>query len=434
MTFRPELIDELLKEYQNPEDLMGEGGILKQLTKALVERCLTAEIDTHLQSSHSDREKKNRRNGHSKKTIKGEFGEVEISVPRDCAPRSGKANRQGEFEPVIVKKGQTRFNGFDDKILSLYARGMTTRDIQEQLQDLYGVEVSHALISNVTEAVEAERKAWQNRILDEIYPIVFLDALVVKVRHEGRVINKAVHLALGVNLEGKKELLGIWMTQNESSKFWLSVMTELQNRGVKDIFIACVDGLTGFPDAIEAVFPRTRVQLCIVHLIRNSLRYVSWKDRKAIGSATARSAIAHDLKTVYGAATESEAEQALVDFDGEARCFASSLCNRRVGERWDKQYPTISKSWLNHWERVIPFFAFPHDIRRAIYTTNAIESINMSLRKVLRNHRSFPTDESVMKVIFLAVNNLSKKWTMPIRNWKSALNRFAIEFEGRFPL
>ena len=400
MTFRPELIDELLKEYQNPEDLMGEEGILKQLTKALVERCLTAEIDTHLQSSHSDREKKNRRNGHSKKTIKGEFGEVEISVPRD---------RIGEFEPVIVKKGQTRFNGFDDKILSLYARGMTTRDIQEQLQELYGVEVSHALISNVTEAVESERKAWQNRTLDEIYPIVFLDALVVKVRNEGRVINKAVHLALGVNLEGKKELLGIWMSENESSKFWLQVMTELQNRGVKDIFIACVDGLTGFPDAIEAVFPKTRVQLCIVHLIRNSLKYVSYKDRKAVAA---------DLKKVYSSTTESEAEQALVEF----------------GEIWDKQYPTIAKSWLNHWERVIPFFAFPHDIRKAIYTTNAIESMNMTLRKVLRNHRSFPTDESVMKVIFLAINNISKKWTMPIRNWKSALNRFAIEFEGRFPL
>ena len=403
MTFRPELIEELLKDYQNPEDLMGEGGILKQLTKALVEKCLTAEIDTHLQENQSDRKQgttKNRRNGHSKKTIKGEFGEVEISVPRD---------RDSSFEPVIVKKGQSRFNGFDDKILSLYARGMTTRDIQEQLKDLYGVEVSHALISNVTEAVETERKTWQNRTLDEIYPIVFLDALVVKVRHEGRVINKAVHLALGVNLNGKKELLGIWMTHSESSKFWLNVMTELQNRGVKDIFIACVDGLTGFPDAIEAVFPQTRVQLCIVHLIRNSLKYVSYKDRKAVAA---------DLKKVYGSATESEAEQALVEF----------------GEIWDKQYPTIAKSWLNHWERVIPFFAFPGDIRKAIYTTNAIESMNMTLRKVLRNHRSFPTDESVMKVIFLAINNISKKWTMPIRNWKSALNRFAIEFEGRFPL
>lgn len=399
MTFRPELLDELLKEYKNPEDLMGEGGILKELTKALVERCLNAELDTQLQEKEEDRPK-NRRNGHSKKKIKGEFGEAEISVPRD---------RNGEFEPIIVKKGQKRFNGFDDKILSLYARGMTTRDIQEQLKDLYGVEVSHGLISNVTEAVESERRAWQNRILDEIYPIVFLDALVVKVRHEGRVINKAVHLALGVNLEGKKELLGIWMTTNESSKFWLSVMTELQNRGVKDIFIACCDGLTGFPEAIETVFPKTRVQLCIVHMVRNSLRYVSYKDRKAVAA---------DLKKVYGANTESEAEQALVEF----------------GELWDKQYPTISKSWLNHWQQVIPFFAFPHDIRKAIYTTNAIESMNMTLRKVLKNHRSFPTDESVMKVIFLALNNISKKWTMPIRNWKGALNRFAIEFEGRFPL
>ena len=403
MTFRPELIDELLKDYKNPEDLMGEGGIFKQLTKALIERCLTAELDTHLEEEKQEAEPttpKNRRNGHSKKTIKGEFGKAEIAVPRD---------RNGEFEPIIVQKGQTRFNGFDDKILSLYARGMTTRDIQDQLQDLYGVEVSHALISNVTEAVEAERKAWQNRSLDAVYPIVFLDALMVKVRHEGRVINKAVHLALGVNLEGKKELLGIWMTQNESSKFWLSVVTELHNRGVKDIFIACVDGLTGFPEAIEAVFPQTRVQLCIVHLVRNSLSYVSYKDRKAVAA---------DLKLVYAAATESEAEQALVDF----------------AERWDKQYPTISKSWLNHWQRVIPFFAFPADIRKAIYTTNAIESMNMTLRKVLRNHRSFPSDESVMKVIYLAIQNISKKWTMPIRDWKAALNRFAIEFDERFPL
>lgn len=403
MTFRPELIDELLKEYRNPEDLMGEGGIFKQLTKALVERCLTAELDTHLEQEPlqaAPTSPKNRRNGHSKKTIKGEFGAAEISIPRD---------RHGEFEPILIAKGQTRFNGFDDKILSLYARGMTTRDIQAQIQDLYGVEVSHTLISNVTEAVETERKLWQNRSLDQIYPIVYLDAIVVKVRHEGRVINKAIHMALGVNLAGQKELLGLWMTQNESSKFWLSVLTELQNRGVKDIFIACVDGLTGFPEAIETVFPQTQVQLCIVHMVRNALSYVSYKDRRAVA--------AH-LKTVYGASTETEAEQALVEF----------------AERWDKQYPTISKSWMNHWGRIIPFFAFPADIRKAIYTTNAIESMNMTLRKVLRNHRSFPTDESVMKVIYLAIHNISKKWTMPIRDWKSALNRFAIEFEGRFPM
>jgi putative transposase len=403
MTFRPELIDELLKDYRNPEDLMGEGGIFKQLTKALIERCLTAELDTFLKEEKREIEVnncQNRRNGYSKKTIKGEFGEAEIAVPRD---------RNGEFKPLIVKKGQTRFNGFDDKILSLYARGMTTRDIQEQLRDLYGIEVSPTLISNVTEAVESERKEWQNRSLDEVYPIVLMDAVVVKVRHEGRVINKAVNLALGVNLEGKKELLGIWITQNESSKFWLSVVTELRNRGVKDIFIACVDGLTGFPEAIEAVFPQTQVQLCIVHKVRNSLSYVSYKDRKAVAA---------DLKTIYAAATESQAEQALVDF----------------AERWDKQYPTISKSWLNHWQRIIPFFAFPPDIRKAIYTTNAIESMNMTLRKVLRNHRSFPTDESALKVIYLAIHNISKKWTMPIRDWKAALNCFAIQFEGRFPL
>jgi putative transposase len=403
MDFRPELIDELLKEYRQPEDLMGEGGIFKQLTKALVERCLSAELDTHLseEKAEADQERsKNRRNGHSKKTIKGEFGEAEIAIPRD---------RHGEFEPMLIAKGQTRFNGFDDKILSLYARGMTTRDIQAQLQELYGVEVSHTLISNVTESVEQERKLWQNRSLDGVYPIVYFDAIVVKVRHEGRVVNKAIHLALGVNLAGQKELLGLWMTQNESSKFWLSVLTELQNRGVKDIFIACVDGLTGFPEAIEAVFPQTTVQLCIVHLVRNSLSYVSYKDRKTVAA---------DLRIVYSAATEADAEQALVDFS----------------ERWDKQYPTISKSWMNHWNRVIPFFAFPPDIRKAIYTTNAIESMNMTLRKVLRNHRSFPTDESAMKVIYLAIHNISKKWTMPIRDWKAALNRFAIEFEGRFPM
>jgi len=403
MTFPPELLDELLKGYKNPEDLVGQGGILKQLTAALVERCLNAELKTQLEEQRTESESiapRNRRNGHSQKTIKGEFGQAEIAIPRD---------RNGEFEPIIVKKGQTRFDGFDDKILSLYARGMTTRDIQAQLQDLYGVEVSAGLISNVTEAVEAERKLWQHRSLDAVYPIVYFDALMVRVRQDGRVINKAIHLALGVNLAGQKELLGMWMTQNESSKFWLSVLTELQNRGVKDIFIACVDGLTGFPEAIEAVFPQALVQLCIVHLVRNSLSYVSYKDRKAVAA---------DLRRVYTASTEAEAEQALVDF----------------AEIWDSKYPTISKSWLTHWNRVIPFFAFPPEIRRAIYTTNAIESMNMTLRKVLKPHRAFPTDESALKVIYLAIQNISKKWTMPIRDWKPALNRFAIEFEGRFPL
>lgn len=403
MTFSPELLDELLKGYENPEDLLGKGGILKQLTAALVARCLNAEMAHHLEAERTEPDAlmpRNRRNGHSKKTIKGEFGEAEIDIPRD---------RNGAFEPIIVAKGQTRFDGFDNKILSLYSRGMSVRDIQAQLQDLYGVDVSAGLISKVTDAVEEERKLWQNRGLDRIYPIVYFDAIVVKVRQEGRVINKAIHLALGVNLSGNKELLGMWMTQNESAKFWLSVLTELQNRGLKDIFIACCDGLTGFPDAIEAVFPQTQVQLCIVHRVRNSLSYVSYKDRKAVAA---------DLRLIYTSATEIEAEQHLMAF----------------AQKWDQQYPTISKSWLNHWTRIIPFFAFPMEIRRAIYTTNAIESTNMTLRKVIKNHRAFPTDDSALKVIYLAIQNISKRWTMPIKDWKAALNRFAIEFGDRFPL
>jgi transposase-like protein len=404
MTFRPELLDELLKNYQSPEDLVGEGGILKQLTAALVERCLNAEMDHHLEEERSepveDGTTRNRRNGHSKKTIKGEFGQAEIAIPRD---------RNGVFEPVIVPKGQTRFDGFDGKILSLYSRGMSVRDIQAQLQDLYGVEVSASLISKVTDAVEEERKLWQNRGLDRVHPIVYFDAIVVKVRQDRRVINKAIHLALGVNLVGNKELLGMWMTQNESAKFWLSILTELQNRGLKDIFIACCDGLSGFADAIEAVFPKTQVQLCIVHMVRNSLSYVSYKDRKAVAA---------DLRLIYTSATETEAEQQLVAF----------------AEKWDKQYPIISRSWMNHWTRVIPFFAFSDEIRRAIYTTNAIESLNMTLRKVIKNHRAFPTDESALKVVYLAMHNVAKKWTMPISNWKPALNRFAIEFGDRLPL
>ncbi|MBM0745763.1 IS256 family transposase (plasmid) [Phormidium sp. CLA17] len=403
MTFQPELLDQLLQGYEKPEDLLGDGGILKQLTQALVERCLEAEMQTHIEAHRTQPEAlkpNNRRNGHSKKTIKGEFGEAEIAIPRD---------RAGEFEPIIVQKRQTRFDGFDDKILSLYARGMSTRDITAQLQDLYGVEVSAGLISNVTEAVEEERKVLAESWAGAGLPNCLLDAIVVKVRQDGRVINKAVHLALAVNLSGTKELLGMWMTQNESSKFWLQVLTELQNRGLKDIFVACCDGLTGFPDAIEAVFPRTTVQLCIVHMVRNSLSYVSYKDRKAVAA---------DLRLVYTASTEALAEQYLVE----------------LAEQWDKQYPTISKSWMNHWQRITPFFAFPNEIRKAIYTTNAIESVNMTLRKVLKNHRAFPTDESALKVVYLAIQNISKKWTMPIKDWKPALNRFAIAYDDRFPL
>ncbi|NJM68202.1 MAG: IS256 family transposase, partial [Acaryochloris sp. RU_4_1] len=353
-----------------------------------------------LSESEPPTKPKNRRNGYSKKEIQGSFGAAEIKIPRD---------RNGEYEPQLIGKHQRRFDGFDEKVIALYARGMSTRDIESAIQDLYGVSLSAGMISEITNGVEAERKAWQNRSLDAIYPIMFMDALCLKIRHEGRVVNRAIHMALGVTMGGQKELLGMWITENESSKFWLQVLTDLNNRGVQDIFIACCDGLTGFPDAIETVFPKTRVQLCIVHMVRNSLKYVSYKDRKAVSS---------DLKKIYSSATVEEAETALVEF----------------GQTWDKQYPTISKSWLTHWERVIPFFAFPQDIRKAIYTTNAIESMNMTLRKVLRNHRVFPNDESAMKVIYLALDNISKKWTMPIRDWKKALGRFAIEFEGRVPV
>lgn len=402
MTIRPELLDELLKDFSKPEDLVGENGILKQLTKALVERCLDTEMSMHLeqpQSKTEDKTRSNRRNGHSRKTIKGEFGEATIEIPRD---------RNGEFEPVLIKKRQTRFDGFDSKILSLYGRGMSTRDIQEQLQDLYGVEVSAGLISEVTDAVLDEVKAWQNRPLSAVYPLVWTDGLVVKVRENGRVINKALHLVLALNLKGEKELLGMWMTQSEGAKFWMSVLTELKNRGVQDIFIACVDGLTGFPEAIAATYPQTVVQLCMVHLVRNSVAYVSYKHRKEVCA---------DLKAIYTAATEQEAELNLDLF----------------AEKWDKYYPTISKSWRNHWVNIIPMFNFPPEIRRVMYTTNTIESLNMCLRKVTRNHRIFANDESVLKVIYLAIENFSKKWTMPIRDWKPALNRFAIEFEGRLP-
>jgi putative transposase len=402
MIIRRELIDELLKDYETPQDILGDGGLLKELTKAIIERCLETELDIHLGYPRHGRKGNasgNRRNGSSPKTLKGEQGHVDIEVPRD---------RQSTFEPQLVKKGQTRLEGFDDKILALYARGMTTRDIQAQLQELYSVEVSPTLISNVTEAVMEEVRQWQSRPIESVYPIVYVDCLVVNVRENQRVLNKALYLVLGVDLNGQKDLLGMWMAQTEGAKFWLSVLTELQNRGVKDIFIACVDGLTGLPEAIEAVYPQTRVQLCMVHLMRNSLRYVSHKHMKEVAT---------DLKAIYSASTEAEAEFNLELF----------------AEKWDALYPTISKSWRAHWARVIPLFAFPEDIRKVIYTTNAIESVNMTLRKVTRNHRIFPSDEAVYKVVYLAMRNIAKKWTMPIRDWKPALNRFAVEFAERFP-
>jgi putative transposase len=396
----PQLIDQLLKDYKSPEDILGEGGLLKQLKKALLERALEGELTTHLGYEKHDSKGNNSgnsRNGHSEKKLKSEDGLVKIDVPRD---------RNGEFEPQIIGKNQTRFEGFDEKIISLYSRGMTTRDIQDQLQDLYGIEVSPTLISNVTNEVIEEVKLWQSRPLDRIYPIVYLDALVIKVKEDKRVMNKAFYLALGVNVYGQKELLGIWVSQNEGAKFWLNVLTEIKNRGVEDILIACVDGLTGFPEAIQAVYPKTQVQLCIVHMIRNSLRYVSWKVRKEV---------ALDLKGIYGALTLDAAELALTDF----------------ASKWDAQYPSISKSWFSHWEHLTPFFAYPEEIRRVIYTTNAIESMNMSLRKVIKNKRVFPSDEAALKQLYLALKNISKKWNACLHNWNDAMNRFMIMFDER---
>jgi len=401
MTVSNELLDSLLADYKKPEDLIGEHGILKQLTKRLVERALEAEMAEHLGHSRNEpvaNPAGNTRNGRSKKTLKGEFGELPIDIPRD---------RHGSFEPQLIPKHQTRWAGFDEKILSLYARGMTVREIQSHLEEIYGTEVSPSLISSVTDAVAEEVKAWQARPLDPLYPIVYLDCIHVKVR-EGAVRVKAVYLAIGVTMAGEKEVLGLWLAQTEGAKFWLQVVTELRNRGVQDIFIACVDGLKGFPEAIEAVFPKAAVQLCVVHMVRHSLNYVSWKRRPEVAA---------DLKRIYQSATAEEAEQRLGEFEA----------------KWDEEYLPIGQSWRRNWARLIPFFDYPPEIRKVIYTTNAIESVNMSLRKLTKNRGSFPSDEALMKLFYLALRNISQKWTMPIRDWKAALTRFTIQFEERIP-
>ena len=403
MTIDNELIDNLLKDYKKPADLIGENGLLKQLTKQLLERAMAAEMTEHVGYDKHEaigNNSGNSRNGKSAKTIKGSFGTMPLEVPRD---------RNGTFEPQIIEKHQTRFTGFDENIISLYSRGMSAREIQQHIEEIYHVEVSPALISSVTDAVLDDVKTWQNRQLDSVYPIVYMDAIQFKVRDNGHVKSKAIYLAIGVRMDGLKEVLGLWIAQTEGAKFWLQVVTELKNRGVTDIFIACVDGLKGFPEAIESVFPRTEVQLCIVHMVRHSLNYVGWKQRKEV---------ARDLKTIYTAATDVEAEQRLAEF---------SL-------KWDVKFPMISKSWRNNWARVIPFFAHPPEIRKVIYTTNAIESLNMSLRKVTKARGSFPNDEAVSKLLYLALRNIAKKWTMPVHAWKDALNRFAIIYENRLPM
>ena len=398
----PELINELMKNYKSPADVIGENGLLKQLTKALLERALDSELTEHLgyeKNALEGHNSGNSRNGKTKKTLKTDHGDMEIAIPRD---------RVSEFEPQIIQKGQRRFTGFDDKILSMYARGMTVRDIQGHLKDIYNVDVSAELISTVTDGIMDVVREWQNRPLDAIYPIVYFDALRIKSREDGRVFNKAAYLAIGVGMDGHKDVLGIWLEKNEGAKFWLAVFTELKNRGMQDVLIACIDGLKGLPEAIESVFPQAEVQLCIVHMVRNSLKFVSYKDRKKIAT---------DLKTIYRAATVEQAETALTEFS----------------ETWDNKYPMISKSWLSNWDRLTPFFAYPEDIRKVIYTTNAIESLNSSLRKVTKNRNSFPNDESVIKLLYMALQNIMKKWTMPIRNWPLAVHQFAIRFGDRVP-
>jgi putative transposase len=403
MEIRKEILDELIKDYKNPEDLIGENGILKQLTKALFERAMEAELTHELgyeKNARSVGSTSNRRNGHSSKRVRSKHGEIDLAIPRD---------RESEFEPVLIKKHQRRFDGFDDLILSLYARGVSTRDIRSHIEDLYGVDVSPELVSSVTDNVQEFVREWQTRPLDALYPIVYLDALRMKIRVDGTVQNRCIYLAIGVNMEGKKEALGLWASENEGAKFWLSVLTELNNRGLRDIFIACVDGLKGFSEAIESVFPETVTQVCIVHQIRHSLTYVSWKERKNVAA---------DLRPIYSAVTEEEALAALDAF----------------AEKWDVRYPVISRSWRANWHKISPMFRFTQEIRTAIYTTNVIESLWSSLRRITKTRAAFPTEEAAIKLLWLGLHNASRRWTMPIRNWGAAMNQFTIMFPNRLPL
>ncbi len=393
-----DLLEKLTSQVRTQDDL---AELSRQLLKHSVERVMAVELEEHLGYSKHDIEghnSGNSRNGYSKKTIKGDFGELEVKTPRD---------RNAEFSPQLIAKGKTRINRLDKQILALYSRGMTTRDIADALQEMYGADVSHSLISKVTDAIQEDVHTWQNRPLESLYPILYLDGLVVKVHQDKRVIKKTVYVALGVNTEGQKELLGLWLAETEGAKFWLSVLTELQTRGVEDVFIACVDGLTGFPDAINTVYPHAQVQLCIVHQVRNSLKYVSYKDRKAVAA---------DLKKIYQSPTVDEAERELEAFE----------------LAWSEKFPCIGRSWRANWDNLITLFDYPDDIRRAIYTTNAIESLNSVIRKAIKQRKIFPHDKSVMKVIYLSMERAAERWTMPIRNWPAAMNRFAIMFPDRF--
>ena len=400
MAIREEVLDELLSGCDSADALLGEEGLLQRLKKALIERALGAELSEHLGYEKGDpagRGSGNSRNGYSSKTLKTDDGEIEIAVPRD---------RTSSFEPLLVPKGQTHFAGFDDKIISLYARGLTVREIQAHLQELYSVEVSPDLISRVTDAVLDEVREWQSRPLDPLYPVIIFDALRVKIRDEGIVRNKAIYLALAVTLEGSKEVLGMWVEQSEGAKFWLKVMNELKNRGVQDVLIAVVDGLKGFPEAIRAAFPEAVVQTCIVHLVRHSLSFVTWKDRKAVMPA---------LRAIYRAENEAAAQVRLAEFEAT----------------WGGRYPPIGQAWRRNWEHVAPFFAFPPEVRRVIYTTNAIESLHMRLRKIIKTRGSFPNDEAALKLLYLALRNIGKGWKRSAKEWTAALNQFAIIFADR---
>lgn len=403
MAINDRLIQELLKDVKSPEDITGKDGLLKELSAKLIGAAMNGELTDHLgyeKGEASGKGSGNSRNGKTKKKVKTELGELGIEVPRD---------RNGSYEPTLIKKHQRRFEGFDSQIISMYARGMTTREIKGHIKDMYGVDVSPDMISTVTDSVVDEVKEWQNRPLQSMYPIVFMDALFVTGRHEGQVKKKAVYLALGLDLEGQKEVLGLWIQETEGAKFWLKILNELKNRGVEDILIACVDGLKGFDEAIEAVYPKTQIQLCIVHMVRNSLRFVSYKNRKEL---------AKDLKKIYRAPTEEAGLAALQEF----------------ADKWDEHYPLISKSWFAHWDNVATLFAYPPDVRRIIYTTNSIESLNSQLRKIIKNRPSFPSDQAIEKILYLALRNIAKKWSMPVRDWGKAINQFAIVFEDRLRL
>ena len=396
-----ELIDELLAGARSEEEIVGPGGLLADLTRRLVERAMDAELTEHLGYEHSQPPPGgagNTRNGSTPKTLVTEHGSVRIEAPRD---------RKGSFAPQIVPKGKRRFAGFDEKIIALYARGLSVRDIQAHLAEIYGVDVGHDLISRVTDAVLEDVRAWQQRPLEDVYPVIFLDCLVLKIREGGSVQRRACYLALGVTVDGDRDVLGMWFQQTEGAKFWLQVLTELKQRGVADVLIACVDGLKGFPDAIEAVFPKAWVQTCIVHLIRHSLRYVPRREREQV---------ARDLKPIYTAADSDAAEAALHAFD----------------ERWGKRFPVITQAWLNAWEQVTPFMSFPPEVRRVIYTTNAIEALNRQLRKAIKTKGHFPNEEAARKLLYLAITNAVPAWTKT-RNWTAALLAFKIHFGDRLP-